>query len=55
MFCRIIYSNKRQIRSPVGTAIKYWEWKGADLSFANLADGIAAEFQKIDSHDNSVD
>jgi hypothetical protein len=32
--------------SPVGTAIAYWEWKGADLPFGNEADGVAAEFQK---------
>lgn len=25
--------------SPVGTAIKYWEWKGADFPFANVSDG----------------
>jgi hypothetical protein len=28
--------------SPEGTAIQMWEWKGADLSFGNEADGITA-------------
>ena len=28
--------------SPGGTAIRMWEWKGADLPFANKADGVTA-------------
>ncbi len=28
--------------SPVGTAIRMWEWKGADLPFGNEADGVDA-------------
>jgi hypothetical protein len=28
--------------SPVGTAIRMWEWKGADLPFGNEADGVNA-------------
>jgi hypothetical protein len=28
--------------SPVGTAIRMWEWKGADLPFGNEADGVEA-------------
>jgi hypothetical protein len=28
--------------SPVGTVIRMWEWKGADLPFGNEADGVDA-------------
>jgi hypothetical protein len=28
--------------SPEGTAIRMWEWKGADLPFGNEADGVTA-------------
>ena len=32
--------------SPIGTAIAYWEWKGANPPLGNEANGVAAEFQK---------
>jgi hypothetical protein len=28
--------------SPVGTVIRMWEWKGADLPFGNEADDVDA-------------
>jgi hypothetical protein len=27
---------------PEGTAIRMWDWKGADLPFGNEADGVTA-------------
>jgi hypothetical protein len=31
--------------SPEGTAIRMWEWKGADLPFGNEADGVTATIE----------
>jgi hypothetical protein len=31
--------------SPEGTAIRMWEWKGADLPFGNEAGGVTATIE----------